>query len=36
MHSGDERGLVGGLIIGVIVGAILVIWLLFKLIGAIF
>ena len=36
MHSGDERGIVGGVIIGVIIGAILVIWLLFKLIGAIF
>ena len=36
MHSGDERGIVGGILIGVIVGAILVIWLLFKLIGAIF
>lgn len=32
----DERGLVGGLVIGIIIGAILVIWLLFKLIGAIF
>ena len=36
MHSEDERGIVGGVIIGVIIGAILVIWLLFKLIGAIF
>lgn len=33
---GDDRGLVGGLVIGIVIGAILVIWLLFKLIGAIF
>lgn len=32
----NERGAIGALIIGVILGAILVIWLLIKLIGAIF
>lgn len=31
-----EDGFAGGLIVGLILGAILVIWLLFKLIGAIF
>ena len=36
MQLGDENGLVGGILIGVGVGAILVIWLLFKLLGAIF
>ena len=36
MHLKNEEGLVGGILIGAIVGAILVIWLIFKLLGAIF
>lgn len=32
----DERGAIGALILGIIIGGILVIWLLIKLIAAIF